>query len=90
MGKSTTILDFFKRKNSNGSKANASDASLPTTNVDIPIPEDVNNPILENFDVSIPENVKLSISQFRKILKQNFEKLILACWSVIPDCVHKY
>ena len=72
MGKSTTILDFFKRKNSNGFEANASDASLPTTNIDIPIPEDVNNPIPENVNVSILENVDIPIpenpqTKFQKI-----------------------
>ena len=38
MGKSTTITHFFKRKNMNDSKASVSDAILPTTNADIPIP----------------------------------------------------
>jgi hypothetical protein len=64
MGKSITILDFFKRKNSNGSEANASDASLPTTNVNIPILEDVDVSIPENVDIPIPENPR---TKFRKI-----------------------
>jgi hypothetical protein len=50
MGKSTTITHFFKRKNMNDSKANVSNATLPTTNADIPIP------IPENIDIPIPEN----------------------------------
>ena len=50
MGKSTTITHFFKRKNMNDSKASVSDATLPTTNADIPIL------IPENIDIPIPEN----------------------------------
>jgi hypothetical protein len=50
MGKSKTITHFFKRKNMNDSKASVSDATLPTTNADIPIP------IHENIDIPIPEN----------------------------------
>ena len=38
MKNSTTMLDFFKRKDSNSSKINV---GLPTTNVAIPIPENV-------------------------------------------------
>ena len=45
MKKSTTMLDFFKRKCSNSSEVNV---GLPTTNVVIPIPENVDAPILEN------------------------------------------
>ena len=30
------------------------------------------------------------MSQFKKILSQNFKKLILRCWSGILDCVNKY
>jgi hypothetical protein len=50
MSKSTTITHFFKRKNLNNSEASVSDATLPTTNADIPIP------IPENVDIPIPEN----------------------------------
>jgi hypothetical protein len=39
MGKLTTILDFFKRKNINNSKVKIDDVSLSTSNVDIPISE---------------------------------------------------
>ena len=42
MKKSTTMFDFFKRKDSNSSEVNV---GLPTTNVAIPI--------LENVDVTI-------------------------------------
>ena len=42
MKKSTTMLDFFKRKYSNSSEVNV---GLPTTNVDISIPENVDVPI---------------------------------------------
>ena len=55
MKKSTTMLDFFKRKCSNSSEVNV---GLPTTNVAIPIPENVDAPILENVDAPILENVK--------------------------------
>ena len=39
MGKLTTILDFFKRKNTNNSKININDISLSTSKVDILISE---------------------------------------------------
>ena len=55
MKKSTTMLDFFKRKCSNSSEVNV---GLPTTNVAIPIPENVDAPILENVDAPILENVE--------------------------------
>ena len=71
MKKSTTMLDFFKRKSStsNSSEVNV---ELPTTNVaipilenveDAPILENVDAPILENVHFSIPENVDVPISQ---------------------------
>ena len=60
MKKSTTMLDFFKRKCSNSSKVNV---GLPTTNVNIPILENVDVPILENMHSPIPENVDVPISQ---------------------------
>ena len=52
MKKSTTMLDFFKRK---GSTSNSSEVNmeLPTINVAIPIPKNVDVPILENADVPI-------------------------------------
>lgn len=56
MGKSTTITHFFKRKNLNDSEATTSDATLPTTNADIPIPENIEIPIPENVDILIQEN----------------------------------
>ena len=55
MKKSTTMLDFFKRKCSNSSEVNV---GLPTTNVAIPILENVDAPILENVDAPILENVE--------------------------------
>ena len=80
MKKSTTMLDFFKRKCSNSSKVNV---KLPTTNVAIPIPENIHSlilknvdvsisrnihsPILENADIPIPENNHISQTQFRKV-----------------------
>ena len=66
MKKSTTMLDFFKRK---GSTSNSSEAKveLPTTNVAIPILENVDVSILENMNLnmnfSIPENVDVPIYQ---------------------------
>ena len=60
MKKSTTMLDFFKRKCSNSSEVNV---GLPTTNVAIPIPENVDAPILENVHFPIQENVDVLISQ---------------------------
>jgi hypothetical protein len=58
MGKSTTITHFFKRKNLNDSEVTTSDATLPITNADIPIPipENVDIHILENVDIPIQEN----------------------------------
>ena len=59
MKKSTTMLDFFKRKCSNSSEVNV---GLPTTNVAIPIPENVEDaPILENVDAPILENMHFPI-----------------------------
>ena len=60
MKKSTTMLNFFKRKCSNSSKVNV---GLPTTNVAIPIPENVGAPILENVDAPILENVHFPIPE---------------------------
>ena len=33
---------------------------------------------------------EMLIFQFQKILNQNFKKLILVCWSGVPDCINKY
>ena len=68
MKKSTTMFDFFKRKYSNSSKVNV---GLPTTNVTIPIPtnvdvpilENIHSPILENVDVPIPRNIHSPIPE---------------------------
>ena len=74
MKKSTTMLDFFKRK---GSTSNSSEVNveLPTTNVAIPI--------LENADVPIPENADVPISQtqFQRIDLDSldYSLLILGC-----------
>ena len=75
MKKLTTMLDFFKRKCSNSSEVNV---ELPTTNVAIPIPENVDAPILENVEDApilenvhfpIPKNVDVPISetQFQRV-----------------------
>ena len=58
MKKSTTVFDFFKRKYSNSFEVNV---GLPTTNVAIPIPKNVDVPILENIHSLIPENVDVPI-----------------------------
>ena len=58
MIKSTTMFDFFKRKDSNSLEVNM---GLPTTNILIPIPKNVDVPILENIHSPIPENVNVPI-----------------------------
>ena len=71
MKKSTTMLDFFKRKYSNSSEVNV---GLPTTNVAIPILENVDvlisrnihSPIPENANIPIPKNYHISQTQFQK------------------------
>ena len=80
MRKSTTMFDFFKRKDSNYSEVNL---VLPTTNVSIPIsknadvrilenihspiPENIDVPILENVDIPIPENDHIPQTKFQKV-----------------------
>ena len=49
---------FFQKKIFKSSKVNV---GLPTTNIAIPISENVDVPILENIHSSIPENVDVSI-----------------------------
>ena len=49
---------FFQKKIFKASKVNV---GLPTTNIVIPIPENVDVPILENIHSSILENVDVSI-----------------------------
>ena len=68
MKKSTTMLDFFKRK---GSTSNFSEVNveLPITNVAIPIPE--------NVDVPIPK-----MRMFQS-LKHNFKELTLILWIIV-------
>ena len=58
MKKSTTMFDFFKRKDSNSLEINV---GLPTINVAILIPKNVDVPILENIHSPIPENVDVPI-----------------------------
>ena len=58
MKKPTTMFDFFKRKDSNSSEVNV---GLPTTNLAILIPENVDVPILENIHSSIPKKVNVPI-----------------------------
>ena len=65
MKKSTTMFDFFKKKDSNSSKINV---GLPTINVVIPIPDNVDVPILENIQSPIPENVDIPILENNHLL----------------------
>ena len=58
MKKSTIMFDFFKRKYSNSCEVNI---GLPTTNVAIPIPENVDVLILGNIHSPIPKNVDVPI-----------------------------
>ena len=51
---------FFKRKDSKFSKVNV---VLPTTNVAIPIPKNVDVAILENIYSPIPENANIPIPE---------------------------
>ena len=79
MGKSTTITHFFKRKNLNDSEVSISDATLPTTNADIPIPRNIKIPIPKNVDIHIPKNVDIPILENPQ---SKFQGII--------DCVNKY
>ena len=73
MKKSTTMFNFFKRKYSNSSEVNV---GLPTTNIAIPIPknvdvpilENIHSPILENADAPIPRNIHSLIPENADIL----------------------
>ena len=59
MKKPTTMFDFFqKKKDLNSSEVNV---GLPTTNLVIPISENVDVPILENIHFLIPKNVDVPI-----------------------------
>ena len=58
MKKSTTMFDFFKRKDSNSLEVNV---GLPTTNILIPILENVGVSILENIHSPIPKYVNIPI-----------------------------
>ena len=51
-------INYFKRKYSNSFEVNV---GLPTTNVVIPIPKNVDVPILENIHSPISENVDVPI-----------------------------
>ena len=70
------MLDFFKRK---GSTSNSSEVNveLPTTNVAIPIPENVDVPILENIHSPIPENADIPILKNNHISQTRFQKVDL-------------
>ena len=54
MSKSTTILNFFKRKNLNNSEVIADDARLPTPSIDVPISENLQT---EVPNVTIDESI---------------------------------
>ena len=76
------MFDFFKRKYSNSSKVNM---GLPTSNVAIPIPKNVDVPILEiihspipeNVDVPIPRNIHSPIPENNHISQTQFQKVDL-------------
>ena len=75
MKKSTTMFDFFKRKYSNSFEVNL---GLPTTNVAIPIPKNVDVAILENIHSPIPENVDVPISRnIHSLILENVDIPIL-------------
>jgi hypothetical protein len=57
MEKSTTNLDFLKRKNINNSKANTDNPSMTTSSVDIPISEILK----QNFEKSKSMKLKSDI-----------------------------
>ena len=74
MKKSTTMFDFFKRKYSNSFEVNV---GLPTTNVAIPIPKNVDVAILENIYSPIPENANIPIPKNNHISQTQFQKVDL-------------
>ena len=74
MKKSTTMFDFFKRKYSNSFEVNV---GLPTTNVTIPIPKNVDVAILENIYSPIPENANIPIPENNHISQTQFQKVDL-------------
>ena len=82
MKKSTTMLDFFKRKDSNSSEVNV---GLPTTKFSIPILENIHSSISENVNVTIsrnihsliPENADIPIPKNNHISQTQFQKVDL-------------
>ena len=73
MKKSTTMFDFSKRKDSNSLEVNV---GLPTTNILIPILENVGVSILENIHSPIPEYVNIPIP--RKIGRASCRERVCA------------
>ena len=53
MSKSTTILNFFKRKNLNNSEVIADDGRLPTPSVNVPVSKNLQ---IEVLNVTIDES----------------------------------
>ena len=74
MKKLTTMFDFFKRKYSNSFEVNV---GLPTTNVAIPIPKNVDVAILENIYSPIPENANIPIPENNHISQTQLQKVDL-------------
>ena len=68
------MFDFFKRKYSNSFKVNV---GLPTTNVAIPIPKNVDVAILENIYSPIPENANIPIPENNHISQTQLQKVDL-------------
>ena len=78
MGKRNTILDFFKRQNTQSLNVNVGDASLPTSNILV-----VKNSLNKFRKVDI--NVKNSPNE--ELTSMN---LILFHWNMIVDCIVRY
>ena len=68
------MFDFFKRKYSNSFEVNV---GLPTTNVAIPIPKNVDVAILENIYSPIPENANIPIPENNHISQTQLQKVDL-------------
>ena len=71
---------FFKRKYSNDLETNTSGATLPTTNIKIPILVNVDVPIEENPNITIEEmsvNVLIEENSQKKFQTANMSSLEL-------------
>jgi hypothetical protein len=64
----------------NNSEVSVSDATLPTTNVDIPIPRNVEIQILENVDIPIPKNLQPKFQKLETSLLEQDPRLRQQIW----------